>query len=690
MPILNKSCVTWSPSGFIIAQPQYKLFVEVLSDEVIRVRSCPSDFLSENLTFQSSFEILSQPSDIQCWENNQVLGVTSGSLTVQFDGDKLEFFKNGKVVLTEYARLQSSVRRTKGIDDTLPIVKQRSNSAQISPHHFRKTSDDTYQSFVRFESDQTEIIYGLGGYQEKYHNKNGGYYQLQQRNSQTSLPTYISNKGYGFMWNHAGIGEVHFARNQYCWSSYHTNYVEYIVFGAETLKEGVGRYTGLVGRAPIMPEQYLGLWQSKLRYQTLDELKEIYQGYRQRNINLSVLVIDYFHWPSEGSFEFDNRYWQGIDEFAIECRHSNTELMVSVWPTVTQDCPLFEEYQEKDMLMKESSGSVLPLFNGAYILDFTDESVQEFVRKQLIDNYWNRGIRLFWADQAEPELSDYQHQQYQISKGNLALYSSQFSCGYLSAIPNHINRYIRPTLIRTVWFGGQSEGALAWSGDIESSFESLEIQIQIGLSMGLCGQAWWTSDIGGFHAYTSDTTYQKELMRRWFQFATFSPILRMHGDRQPHTLPIGKDGGGIRTSGAANEIWSFGSDIESCLMKHIKLREWLKPYLCILYEECHLYGWPLMRPLSFEFPNDHKCWKENKQYMFGSELLVAPVVQYLQEEMLVYLPIGCDWINLFTKEVYEGGKHYRIKLNSDYIPVFAKVGSFLSDSLDCVSEIWRM
>lgn len=92
-----------------------------------------------------------------------------------------------------------------------------------------------------------------------------------------------------------------------------------------------------------------------------------------------------------------------------------------------------------------------------------------------------------------------------------------------------------PTLIRSAWFNAQKYGALAWSGDIESSFDSLRRQVQVGLSMGISGITWWTSDIGGFHSGNSQSPVFKELMIRWFQFAVFSPILRMHGDRQPHT-----------------------------------------------------------------------------------------------------------------------------------------------------------
>lgn len=687
MSRINQSHVQWQKNGFEIQQERYVLQVTVLQEEVIRVRSYPMIAPLSRPCFDASFPISELEEETTCYSDDTSIGMRTGTITVEFDGERIIFLKNNRQMLTEYARLQHPVRRTRGVDDQLPIENERSSSLQIAPHQFRILTKNQYQTYLRFESDPMEKIVGLGGYQETKLNKNGGYYELMQRNSQTSIPMYISDKGYGFMWNHAGIGEVHFAENQYCWSSYQTDYIEYIVFGAETIKEGLFRYTNLVGRAPDLPERYLGLWQSKLRYQTLQELKTVYQGYKERQIDLSVLVIDYFHWPSEGSFEFDERYWRGIERFAAT---SQTELMVSVWPTVEPSCPFWSEYIKNQLLIQDKeTKSPAILFQQSAILDFTCQKTQEQVARKLIQNYIHRGISLFWADQAEPELQDYQHARFQLSKGNFASYASLFPLSYLSAIPNQSSEETRPVLIRSAWFGSQAKGALAWSGDIESSFESLANQIQIALSMGICGQSWWTSDIGGFHAYTSDEAYQHDLMRRWFQFATFSPILRMHGDRQPHTTSIGESGGGVRTSGAGNEIWSFGSEMEEQFTKWLQIRKHLQPYLSHLYQESHCYGYPIMRPLFFEFPEDEECWLETSQYMLGSELLVAPVIVYQQKELEVYLPAGHEWISLFTTTTYEGGKSHRIQLEKDYIPVFIKKGSYWSNSLENITTEWR-
>ena len=136
-----------------------------------------------------------------------------------------------------------------------------------------------------------------------------------QRNSQTSIPFYLSNKNYGFIWNNASVGEVTFSKNQKKWTSTGTEAIDYIVIVGENPKSILESFTTMIGKAPRMSNNLLGLWQSKLRYQTLNEVEEVYNRYKERKINLSVLVIDYFHWTADGDFEFDFKYWKGIHKF---------------------------------------------------------------------------------------------------------------------------------------------------------------------------------------------------------------------------------------------------------------------------------------------------------------------------------------------------------------------------------------
>ena len=141
--------------------------------------------------------------------------------------------------------------------------------------------------------------------------------------------------------------------------------------------------------------------------------------------------------------------------------------------------------------------------------------------------------------------------------------------------------------------------------------------------MGLAGIPWWTTDIGGFHGGVNSDPSFRECLIRWFQFATFSPVLRMHGDREPHSKPLSMTGGGKCVSGAPNELWSFGEEAYTILEKYLRLRERLRPYTRGLMSAAHTSGSPIIRPLFYDFPADEKAWAIEDAYMFGPDVLVA-------------------------------------------------------------------
>lgn len=619
-------------------------------------------------------------SEVSINENEDTIKLINNDLTVIYDGNKLTFYNKDEKILEEFSRKQSNVRRTIGIDDHIPIEELPSSSLDISPREFSYQSENSYKTVLRFEGDEEEKLFGLGGYQEKNLNKNFGTYELMQRNSQTSIPFYISNKNYGFIWNNSSIGEVSFSRNQKKWTSENSHCIDYLVTIGESPKQLLENLSEMTGRSPDIDNRLLGLWQSKLRYQTLSELKEIYNEYKKRNIHLSTLVIDYFHWTADGDFEFDNRYWDGISQFAKDLKETNTELMVSLWPTVTSDSKYYDYYRNNQMLIR-SVHNKDQMFDGKEILDFSNPLTVKHFQKVLSNNYRENGIYLFWADQAEPEMGHYNHKEYLVYDGSLEKLANKYPYHYIKAIKQDEKSKSLPTLIRSTWFNSQKYGALAWSGDIDSSFDSFKRQIQIGISMGISGIPWWTSDIAGFHSGDSESSAFKELMIRWFQFAVFSPILRMHGDRQPHTQRIGPDGGGVRTSGGPNEIWSFGEEVETILSRFIKIREQLKEYISDLYKESSEKGYPLIRSMFFEFPHDSKSWEDTTQYMFGSDLLIAPVVEEGIEEMEVFLPQGQIWREVFTGKKYTGGKSYTIPVTIETIPVFSKQGTTIDKNI---------
>ncbi len=225
-------------------------------------------------------------------------------------------------------------------------------------------------------------------------------------------------------------------------------------------------------------------------------------------------------------------------------------------------------------------------------------------------------------------------------------------------------------LSRSAWAGTQRYGAAVWSGDIRSRFEVLRAQIPAGLNIAMSGIPWWTTDIGGFMDGDIRTEYFKELIVRWFQYGVFCPLFRLHGVRQPMNELYG-----AQSSGAGNEIWSFGEKAYEIIAPLLFLREKLKPYLRQLNTAAHEHGIPPMRPLYFDFPEDSAAANLADQFMLGPDLLVAPVTQQGAVSRQVYLPKGVFWVDAWNGQEYEGGQHFQADAPLDRIPVFWRKGS---------------
>ena len=204
-------------------------------------------------------------------------------------------------------------------------------------------------------------------------------------------------------------------------------------------------------------------------------------------------------------------------------------------------------------------------------------------------------------------------------------------------------------------------------------------QFAAGLNMAVAGIPWWTTDIGGFNGGYPDDPAFRELLIRWFEYGTFCPVMRLHGYRLPYEDPMSNEvGGGMCDSGAPNEIWSFGEKAYPILKEHIELRERLRPYIRRLMKDAHEKGTPPMRPMFYDYPEDKNCWDVEDAYMFGPNLLIAPVMYAGMKQRDVYLPEGSEWIEVSTGKHWDGGSTAAVSLSLDHIPVFTNSESMLS------------
>jgi alpha-D-xyloside xylohydrolase len=528
-------------------------------------------------------------------------------------------------------------------------------------------------------SDPSEKIYGMGQYQQEQMNLKGCNLELAHRNSQASIPFYVSSLGYGFLWNNAAIGEVHFGTNTTEWIAGATRQLDYWITAGDTPAEIMEAYADATGKAPMMPEYGLGFWQCKLRYYNQEQVLQVAREYKKRNIPVDVLVIDYYHWPRCGDWRFDEEYFPDPAAMVRELKEMGIETMVSIWPQVDWRSENYEEMKQQGLLVKINSGIDVQMnFHGNNVfMDATNPRTRRYVWEKCKKNYADLGIKTFWLDEAEPEFTTYDFETYRYFAGPVAekgnIYPREYARLFYEGQKESGQDDI-VNLIRCAWAGSQRYGTLVWSGDIMSTYEDFRKQICAGIHMGLSGIPWWTTDIGGFHGgVTADADF-RELLVRWFQFGTFCPVMRIHGCRQPIEEIVNAAGEVREGTGADNEIWSFGDEATPILEKFIRIREKMRDYTRSLMQEAHEKGAPVMRAMFYEFPQDGNCWNITDAYMFGPDILVAPICHEKAVSRSVYLPQGASWVLASDGRTFEGGQTVEIEAPLSTLPVFLRDG----------------
>ncbi|PWJ50713.1 TIM-barrel domain-containing protein [Faecalicatena contorta] len=656
--------------AFIRRYDAETLRIESWGANSLRIRATHNgEFLPVNSVLSALTEVISD-TDLIIEEGEDYHKLIQGKLTCMVGANgKLTFYHSGtgKKLLEEYDRNEFNTyySNKKTFNSSLAIP-----SRSYSP--IRGTS--YYKIVNRFEGDEEERLFGMGQYQQSILNLNGAKLELSHRNSQASVPFLLSDKGYGMLWNNPGVGEVFFGKNRVEWIASSTRQIDYWITAGDMPAEIEEAYAKVVGKAPLMPDYGLGLWQCKLRYRTQEELMSVAREYRQRGLPLDVIVADYFHWPNQGDFRFDEVLWPDVEGMTKELEEMGTKLIVSVWPTVEKNSENYEVMKELGYLTRNDSGDRQIQLGDAATIDFTNPEARAYVWDLLKKNYLDKGVHDFWLDEAEPEFNDYDYMNYRYQAGADMEVGNIYPREYIKMAYEGMkeaghNDQIH--LIRCVWLGSQKYGALLWSGDIDSSFRALREQVYAGLNVGIAGIPWWTTDIGGFEGADIRDESFKECLVRWFQFATFCPVLRMHGFRKPVADPIGDTGGARRLSGAPNELWSYGEEVYQILKHYLKLRLEMKSYLQEVMTAAHEKGTPPMRPMFYEFPSDKRCWDLKDQYMFGPDYLVAPILEEGMRSRQVYLPAG-KWRRVGSDEEYDGGKVYEVEAPLADMPVFKR------------------
>ncbi len=534
---------------------------------------------------------------------------------------------------------------------------------------------------ARFDARDDESFYGLGQHRHGRLDQKGCVIDLVQQNCEVTIPFTLSSRGYGFLWHNPGVGRVELGRTVTRWIAEASAQFDYWVTAGDTPAEILARYADATGHPPMLPEWASGFWQCKLRYRTQDELLSVAREHRRRGLPLSVIVIDFFHWPMVGDLRFDPADWPDPAGMVRELEEMDVKVMVSVWPAFNPNSENIHAFRERGHLLRTERGTDA-LFDfidvepdGVVPYRYYDPSNPEARRhfwRLVRDNYYAHGIKVFWLDACEPQIDPPHHDNVRFHVGNglevACLYPFLHEQGFHEGMTAEGEEEI-VFLCRSAWAGSQRFGAAVWSGDIKSTFEVLAGQVRAGLNMAVSGIPWWTTDIGGFHSGDPTTPYFRELIVRWFQYGVFCPLFRLHGVREPV--------GSHREGGADNEVWTFGDEAYGIIREQMLLRERLRPYVMEQMDAAHRCGTPPMRPLLFDFPDDPHAWRVEDQFMFGPDILVAPVVEKGARERQVYLPAGSDWTDAWTGERIPGGQTVTADAPLERIPVYLRDGAEL-------------
>ena len=529
---------------------------------------------------------------------------------------------------------------------------------------------DPHTTYIREQLSLAvgEYIYGFG---EKFttFTKNGQNVEIWNADGGTccdqsykSIPFYVSSRGYGIFTNSSDKVSYEVASDTVSKVSFTVpgEDLEYFVIGGENLTEVLANYTDLTGKPALPPAYTFGLWLTTSFTTTYDEktITSFIDGMAEHDIPLQVFHFDCF-WMKE--FEWCNFEWdttQFPDPPAMLKRlHEEKNLHTCVWinPYIAQRSKLFDEGLKGGYFVKKTDGSVFQADEwqpGMALVDFTNPEACEWYASKL-RALCEMGVDCFKTDFGE-----------RIPTKNIVYFDGSDPIKMHNYYTHLYNKTVFGVLkefygenkaclfARSATAGGQ-QFPVHWGGDCSAEYSSMAETIRGGLSLSISGFGFFSHDMSGFEA-----TATPDIYKRWAAFGLLSTHSRLHGN-QSYRVP-----------------WLF--DDESCVVLSFftKLKGKLMPYIFAQANKTHEIGVPMMRAMVIDFADDPSCLTLDRQYMFGDNLLVAPI---LNDEGIAeyYVPAG-KWTDIITGKVLEGGKWYKHKCSYMEMPLLAKPNSIVT------------
>ena len=563
-----------------------------------------------------------------------------------------------------------------------------------------------------FNLEADEPLYGLGILQDGKMNKSGTYKRMIQSNTEDYCNIIQSIKGYGLFWDNYSPTTFGIEEGKFFFTSENGGCIDYyFIWGgdADGVIAGIRQLTGTV---PMVPLWSFGFMQSRERYKSSSELTNVLDRYREDGVPIDVMIQDWQYWGNNylwNAMEFNSDDFRNPERWIKHIHDRNAKLMISIWSSFGPMTKQYRELEPKGLLLDFHTWPQSGLGDWPPRMDYPS-GVRPYdpYSKEARDIYWNHLTRLYdlkidgwWMDSTEPDHHDFQESDLDLptAMGTFRRVRNAFPLMAVGGVYDNQrateNGNDKRVLIltRSAFAGQQRYGSNTWSGDLQSNWTSLRNQIPAGLNFALTGNPNFNSDLGGFFAssysesYMDDTApknplYQ-ELYVRWMQYGVFCPMMRSHGTEVNRELYY---------------YGKAGEPVYDALLGAIKLRYSLLPYIYSLAHDVTANNGTYQRALIMDFRDDHNVWNMGNEFMFGRELLVAPVVEakYTPERAMsksrsgignvdflepktskVYLPAGTRWYDFETLEMFEGGQEIERNVNIKSIPMYVKAGSIV-------------
>jgi len=554
-------------------------------------------------------------------------------------------------------------------------------------------ADPGYHVSATFKSPAGEHYYGLGQQQKGFldlrdHRVDCWHNYTAIGGEDVCVPFMVSSRDYGLIWDNPSKTTVDLGFNlQNVWSSEVGDRVSFFVIAGDNTDQIYEGYRQLTGIAHMLPKATYGYIQSKAIYPTQEQLLDVAKGYRDRNLPLDVLVVDFLNMTAQGNLDLDPARWPDPAAMNKKLHSMGIDTLLSVWPHFAPGTKYYDMLNDKGWLIRKADGTP---DSGGFTnaigpnIDTTNPAAAKWWWEAIRDRYVKPyGFDYIWLDETEPDIDPAKDFFY---VGSGTRYYNVYPLFHTASVYEGFRRDFGDSkrvmiLARAAYLGAQRNGTVFWSSDITSTWDMLKRSIPAGLNFTASGMPYWDTDIAGFFSPEFYPNYHPahtplvdpsdarsnvggyldypELFVRWYEWGAFQPVMRAHGEREH------------------NEVWAYGKQAEVILEKYLRLRYQLMPYTYSLGYHTYKTGAPFMRALFMDFPNDPKVSDIRDEYMFGPAFLVAPVTDQGATSRKVYLPAGCEWYNYWTNERFKGGQTITVSAPIDTLPLFVKAGSIV-------------